>query len=194
MIPHIERQPAIFATEPFASPRSVFATTSAGTLGLEVEDTAIAAFCYDDGMIAEIAIEIYGTEGAILLGGVDIASRPAREQGFLRIFRRDDKGGRWLDSPTVPHFKTGIFHEHLAWAFMSALEAGTAMPVTLEDGIRAQMMIDAAYRSAVRVSRSNRYPENTVPTSTATLGGSAPMACTPPTSMYMTGCGGSSFS
>jgi myo-inositol 2-dehydrogenase/D-chiro-inositol 1-dehydrogenase len=139
----------------FGEPDSVSAATSSSTLGLEVEDTALAVFQYRDGMIAEVAtgwcfaaadtsIEIYGTEGTILLAGVDLASRPSRESGFLRIFTRETG---WKESPTVPHFKTGIFHEHLAWAFIAALKSGGPMPVTLEDGRRAFAMIEAAYRS-----------------------------------------------
>jgi predicted dehydrogenase len=142
----------------FGMPASVYATISSGTFDLPVEDTAAAIFRYADGMIAEVttswafaaadsSIEIYGTEGTILLGGVDIASRPTRERDFLRVFRRESGGGSWASSPTVPHFKTGIFHEHVAWAFVKALKDGGAMPVTLEDGRQAFAMIEAAYRS-----------------------------------------------
>jgi len=142
----------------FGLPVSAYATTSSSTFRLPVEDAAAAIFRYADGMIAEIAtswafaaadtsIEIYGTEGTILLGGVDIASRPTRERDFLRVFRREPGGGSWTSSATVPHFKTGIFHEHVAWGFVAALREGGPMPVTLEDGRRAFAMIDAAYRS-----------------------------------------------
>ena len=51
-------------------------------------------------------------------------------------------------STTVPYFKTGVFHEHVAWAFLKALKDGGPMPITLQDGRRAFAMIDAAYRSA----------------------------------------------
>lgn len=143
----------------FGMPVSVSATISGAVLGLRVEDAAFATFAFETGMIAEIAtswtfaaadtsIEIYGTGGTILLGGVDIASRPNREDGFLRVFRRDGEGGAWSTSRTVPHFKTGVFHEHVAWAFTEALRSGREMPVTLEDGIAAQAMIAAAYASA----------------------------------------------
>ena len=143
----------------FGMPISVSATISNAALGLAVEDAAFAAFTLQCGVIAEIAtswtfaaadtsIEIYGTEGSILLGGVDIASRPTRQDAFLRVFRRDGEGDAWTASPIVPHFKTGVFHEHVAWAFIAALRSGDSMPVTLQDGITAQAMIDAAYRSA----------------------------------------------
>jgi len=145
----------------FGEPDTAFATVSSATFSLPVEDTAAAIFRFADGMIAEVttswafaaadtSIEIYGTEGTILLGGVDIASRPTRESEFLRVFRRDASGGgAWTSSPTVPHFKTGIFHEHVAWAFARALCEGGPMPVTLDDGLRAFALIDAAYRSTL---------------------------------------------
>lgn len=148
----------------FGDPHTAFAAISSDTFGLPVEDTAAAVFRFEGGLIAEVStswgfaaadtsIEIYGTEGTILLGGVDIASRPTRESEFLRVFRRDGAGGTWAASPTVPHFKTGVFHEHVAWAFAKALREGGPMPVTLEDGRRAFAMIDAAYRS-VRSGRA----------------------------------------
>lgn len=139
----------------FGDPVSAFATISSDTFGLPVEDAAAAIFRYHDGLIAEVttswgfaaadtSIEIYGTKGTILLGGVDIASRPTRDGEFLRVYR----DGEWTASSTIPHFKTGIFHEHVAWAFVEALRNGGPMPVTLEDGRKAFAMIEAAYRSA----------------------------------------------
>jgi predicted dehydrogenase len=143
----------------FGEPVSVVAMTSSEALELPVEDTAIATFRYRNGMIAEVStswcftaadtsIEIFGTEGTILLGGVDLASRPTRETEFMRIFRREGQGGNWTSSATVPHFKTGVFHEHVAWTFVSALRHREPMPVTADDGLRAFAMIEAAYRSA----------------------------------------------
>lgn len=143
----------------FGAPQTAFATVSSAALGLPVEDTAVATFRYANGMIAEVttswcfaaadtSIEIYGTEGSILLSGVDIASRPTRDRDFLRIFRRGDGGGSWTASAVVPGFRTGVFHEHVAWAFVKALKDGSPMPVTLEDGLRAFDMIEAAYKAA----------------------------------------------
>lgn len=142
----------------FGEPESVFATLSSAALGLQVEDTAVATFRYADGLIAEVttswcfaaadtSIEIYGTEGSILLSGVDIASRPARDEDFLRVFRCGEGKG-WSASDIVPSFKTGVFHEYAAWAFVDALKNGGPMPVTIEDGRKAFAMIEAAYRSA----------------------------------------------
>lgn len=143
----------------FGEPETAFAAISSATLGLAVEDTALATFAYPDGMIAEVStswcfaaadasIEIYGTEGTVLVSGVDLASRPTRESGFLQVFRRDGDGGRWTSPDLVPHFKTGVFHEHVAWAFVDALASGGPMPSGVDDGLRALAMIDAAYEAA----------------------------------------------
>lgn len=149
---------ADFLRSTFGEPESVSAVVSHATLGLPVEDTAAATFLYPCGLIAEVAtgwcfagadtsIEIYGTEGSLLLGGVDLASRETRDKDFLRVLVRNDGGG-WTSSPTVPYFRTGVFHEHVAFAFVEALRKGGPMPVTLEDGLRAFAMIEAAYRAA----------------------------------------------
>jgi predicted dehydrogenase len=151
---------ADFLRHVFGEPDSVQARISSAALGLAVEDTAMAIFGWQDGLLAEVAsswsyvaadasIEVYGTAGTLLLGGVDIASRPAREEGFLRLFRRrPDGSGAWSDLGVTPHFKTGVFHEHVAWAFIDALARGAPMPVTAEDALRAFAMIDAAYDAA----------------------------------------------
>lgn len=143
----------------FGDPESVSAVTSSATLGLAIEDTAVATFRYASGLIAEVAtgwcfagadnsIEIYGTGGSLLLSGVDLASREARDSGFLRVLTRAEADAGWVASPTVPYFRTGVYHEHVAFAFVKALREGGPMPVTLEDGQRAFAMIEAAYRAA----------------------------------------------
>ncbi len=144
----------------FGDPESVQAVTSSAALDRPVEDTAAAIFRYAGGLIAEVStswcfaaadasVEIYGTRGTALLSGVDIASRPTRDRDFLRIFRRGaDGSGSWSSSATVPNFRTGVFHQHVAWAYVEALKTGAPMPVGVDDGLRAFAMIDAAYRSA----------------------------------------------
>lgn len=143
----------------FGDPVSVSAVTANATLGLKLEDTAVATFSYDSGLLVEVAtgwcfaaadnsIEIYGTKGSLVLSGVDLASRDTREADFLRVYRRASPEAGWVASPTTPHFKTGVFHEHVAFAFVKALQEGGPMPVTAEDGMRAFAMIAAAYRAA----------------------------------------------
>lgn len=155
----------------FGEPERVQADISSSTLNLSVEDTALATFRYQDGLLAEIAtswcfaaadasIEIYGTNGTVLVSGVDIASRPTRENAFLQIFRRKGEDGDWEISEIVPHFKTGVFHEHVAWAYIDALANNEAMATGLTDGIHASAMIEAAYMAA-RSGKSQpiNYPE-----------------------------------
>jgi predicted dehydrogenase len=154
----------------FGEPHSVSAVVSRSALNLPVEDTALAVFRYPDGLIAEVAtswcftaadvsIEIFGTSGTVLLSGVDLASRPTRDSDFLRVFRRKGDDGAWSSSSTVPYFRTGIFHEHVAWAFADALRQGRTMPVGVDDGMRAFAMIEAAYRA----SRSGRVEDIAYP-------------------------------
>ena len=68
----------------FGEPETVQATLGR-TLGLAVEDTAVATYRWTNGLVADVStgwmfhaadasIEIYGTKGSILLSGVDIAS------------------------------------------------------------------------------------------------------------------------
>lgn len=150
---------ADFLLDIFGEPETATAFISNKTLGLDVEDTAMATFGYADGMVAEVStswcfaaadasIEVYGTKGTVLLSGVDIASRPTREKDFLQIFKASDDGGRWTSLDLVPQFKTGVFHEHVAWAFVKALSTKTSVPTTARDGLRAFLMIDAAYAAA----------------------------------------------
>lgn len=143
----------------FGEPETVSAITSNATLGLAIEDTAVATFGYPSGLLVEVAtgwcfagadnsIEIYGTGGSLLLSGVDLASRESRDSGFLRVLTHKESEAGWVPSPTVPYFRTGVFHEHVAFAFVKALREERPMPVTLDDGLRAFAMIDAAYRAA----------------------------------------------
>lgn len=152
----------------FGEPAEVSASI-ASTLGLPVEDTAAATFRYGGGLLAEVttswcfgaadaSVEIFGTEGAIVLSGVDLASRGARRSGHLRLLRRTADGIEETASTVVPHFETGAFHDHVAWAFVAALRTGGPMPVTVHDGVRAAALIDAAYRSA-RFGRVERVAQ-----------------------------------
>ena len=145
----------------FGLPAGVTANASS-TLGLDVEDQAIAIFDYPDGMLAEItasftfaaadiSIEIYGSEGTALVSGVDLASRDITPSGFLKIFKRGQLDRVWNVSPLVPQFKIGQFHHQNAIAFADALRRNVPPPVTLEDGLRSAMMIFRAY-DAIRTS------------------------------------------
>jgi predicted dehydrogenase len=156
----------------FGMPAGVMARASS-TLGLAVEDQAIAVFDYADGMLAEIvssftfvaadiSIELYGTEGTALVGGVDLASRDITQAGFLRVYRRGQEPRGWDVSPIVPRFKQGRFHHQNAIAFAQALASGASPPIGLADGLGALRMICAAYESIRGAARVAIAPDQVV--------------------------------
>jgi myo-inositol 2-dehydrogenase/D-chiro-inositol 1-dehydrogenase len=143
----------------FGLPETVVAQVSHDALGLEVEDLGIALFRWKSGLIGEIAssftfaaadtsVELYGTQGTLLLSGVDLASRDITGEGFMRRYRSAQSDRRWETLDVVPRFKAGGFHQQNAIAFIDALEQGKPPPISITDGLNACRMIDAAYRSA----------------------------------------------
>lgn len=153
----------------FGMPEAVSAVISDAALGLPVEDLGIATFTFPGGLVAELtasfsfaaadaSIELYGSGGTVLVSAVDLASRDITSSDFVRIYRRraDPITGvpssgpppRWETVPLTPRFKLGEFHQQNAIVFADCLEQGTPPPVTVDDGLRALRMIDAAYRAA----------------------------------------------
>lgn len=143
----------------FGTPQTVVAEVSHEALGLEVEDLGIAVFRWQSGLIAEIvssftfaaadtSVELYGTQGTLLLSGVDLASRDITGERFMRRYRHDQPQKRWEKLDVVPRFKLGQFHQQNAIAFVEALERGQPSPIPVTDGLTAGRMIDAAYRAA----------------------------------------------
>lgn len=143
----------------FGMPCGVSAMVSSAALGLDVEDLGIAAFRYASGMLAELtasfcfaaadtSIELYGTEGTVLVSGVDLASRDITADAYVRIFRRNQSERSWQTVPLVPRFKTGGFHQQNAVVFADCLERGDLPPTGVDDGRRASAMIAAAYQAA----------------------------------------------
>jgi myo-inositol 2-dehydrogenase / D-chiro-inositol 1-dehydrogenase len=127
------------------------------SLGLAVEDMAVATFRWPDGMIGEIvtgwsmqaadvSIELYGTEGTALLSGVDLASRPHRDGGWLRVSSPRTSG--FEPRGPKPRFVAGGFHQAVASAFADLLANGGEPPSGLAEAMAAATMIDAAYRAA----------------------------------------------
>ncbi len=142
----------------FGVPDSVVATVSAAA-GLAVEDTGIAVYAYGQGLLAEIvsscvfqageaSIEIYGDRGTAIVAGVDLASRDLTEHSHLKVFDATQPTRVWQVSDTVPRFKSGEFHHQNLLNFTRSLREGTPPPVTLNDGIRALALIEAAYAAA----------------------------------------------
>jgi myo-inositol 2-dehydrogenase/D-chiro-inositol 1-dehydrogenase len=143
----------------FGEPESVIAMVSHVALGRPLENLGLAVFRYKDGLLCELvssttfaagdnSVEVFGTKGAAVLSGVDLASRDLTDSGFLKVCRLEDGPRRWQVSPIVPRFKSGGFHQQNALAFLDALAEGKPPPNTLEDGRRSLEMILAAYRSA----------------------------------------------
>lgn len=152
----------------FGEPESVTATVSNATLGLAVDDVAVAVFRFPGGAVAELAssftfaaadnsVELFGTRGTAVLSGVDLGSRDITHEGFLKVYRVGQPERRWTVSPLVPRFKQGGFHHQNAIHFLEALAQGTPPPITLDDGLRAVEMILAAYEAA-RTGRRQPVP------------------------------------
>jgi predicted dehydrogenase len=141
----------------FGDPRTVQAVIASAACGLKVEDSAVAVFTWADGLIGEIAtgwmmraarhsIELYGTQGTALLGGVDLASRPSATAPYLEVWT--GKTGQWVGSETVPGFVMGRFHHRSAEAFVDVLRGERDLPSGLPEGRGALQMIVSAYEAA----------------------------------------------
>lgn len=156
----------------FGDPEKVTCVMSDAAQNLGVEDVATAIYQFANGMMAEItsawhflgaenSVEIFGTNGAIVVSGVDLGSRDLTESGFLKYFILPDaietggdplgpKDREWTISDVVPQFKrdTEVFHRNVADAFIDALINHREPPITFADGRRAVEMILAAYQAA----------------------------------------------
>ncbi len=140
-------------------PSSVTAFLSQGSLGLDVEDTAMAVYRYDNGLLAEIvtgggflaaseSVEVYGTEGTALVYGIDVASMDFTSPPFLKVYRQSEKRGTWKKSDTTPSFLRGEFHQQGPLHFIDCL-LNDKQPVTgLVEGRKSLEMILAAYKAA----------------------------------------------
>jgi predicted dehydrogenase len=140
-------------------PLSVQATSSRSLLNLDVEDTAAALFTFPSGTIAEVttswsfiaaeqSIELYGTEGTVILSGVDLASRDSASPPYLRVFRRSGRQPAWNGSPRSPGFLTTAYHQQGPLRFIDCVGRGWCDEPGLESGRRSLEMILAAYVSA----------------------------------------------
>jgi len=148
----------------FGLPAPVVAEASREALGLEVEDLGTATFRWPGGLLAELtasftfaaadtSIELYGTQGTLLVSGVDLASRDITAGAFVRLFR-EGRERTWEILDLVPRFKRGEFHQQNAIAFVDALVTGAPPPIPLSAGLAAGRMIDAAYRAAATGART----------------------------------------
>lgn len=141
------------------NPVSVSATISNRLLNLPVEDTALALVTFASGAIAEIctswsfhaaeqSVEVYGAEGAALLSGVDLASKPFAKLPYLRVYQSSSCTGVWDGSATTPNFVSGNFHQAGPRHFIHCLRTGAAPPVDAAVGRHSVDLILAAYAAA----------------------------------------------
>ena len=140
-------------------PQYVYGVTSNHTLGLELEDTAIVNLRYASGAVAEIctsnvlvaaegSVEVFGSGGSAILSGIDLASRDFARSPFLKVYRQGETRGTWQGSPTVPYFQQGNFHQQGPLHFIACIKDGRQPVVSVEDGRKSLLIVDAAYRSA----------------------------------------------
>lgn len=147
-------------------PERVFAQISNQTLKLGIEDTALIVLAFPNGALAEIStgnvmvaaessIEIFGSEGSAALAGVDLASREFVRAPYLKFFRYGEERGAWNGSEAVPYFRQGNFHQQGPLHFLDCIRGGAAPVVSLEDGRKSLVIVEAAYRAA-RTGQSER--------------------------------------
>lgn len=140
-------------------PEQVYSSISSKTLGLKVEDSAIAIFTYQSGTIAEIctsnsfvageeSIEVYGTNGSAILSGVDLASKDFSSQPFLKVFQQKHERGSWKGHSVIPQFQRDDFHHQGINFFIDCLLSGKRPIVNLDDAWKSIAMITSAYKSA----------------------------------------------
>jgi predicted dehydrogenase len=157
-------------------PAGVVAASSSRTSGLPVEDTMVAVFDYVDGTIAEVtagnvfvgaagSVEVYGTEAAAVLTGVDLASRDLASAPYLQLVRRTTNPPQWETVPTQPRFTEGkqAFHGQGPVRFLDLLSGDAEPVVPVDDAWCSLAMVQAAYRSAEigrRVAVAQTLDEN----------------------------------
>lgn len=142
-------------------PRSVWAMTTNQVAKVAVEDTALAVYRYDGGVIGEVvtsnvfvgaagSIELYGSRGAAFLEGVDLASRDLAAAPYLRFVRAGGSSLRWESCETTPRFVEGkqAFHQQGPHRFLEVLAGEAAPDAALHDAWPSLAMVEAAYRSA----------------------------------------------
>ena len=122
----------------------------------ETEDSfAMTCQLSDPSLVAAIAgsramggrvglLELAGARGHLLADHV---------HGWVHLVRGTERLTLPVPSP-VPTVRETLD------AFVRALREGTAFPISIEDGLRAVAIADAAYRSAERGGRARRSPDS----------------------------------
>jgi myo-inositol 2-dehydrogenase/D-chiro-inositol 1-dehydrogenase len=140
-------------------PQQVYTTISKSTLGLPLEDTALALLTYASGTVAAIAtsntliaaeesVEIYGTKGSAIISGIDLASRDFAGSPYLKFHIHGEERGVWDGSPTEPYFRQGHFHQQGPLHFIDCILNGKDPIINVEEGRKSMVIVEAGYRAA----------------------------------------------
>ena len=136
-------------------PQQAFAVlqTAVWPLG-DLEDNAFGVFRFPSGVVGAFhtswtqwknlfSLEVYGRSGAVVVQGL------GRSYGVetLTVYRRQPAGGP--PEAVTQTFEGADDSWRLEWEdFVRAVQGGTGMLGTADDGVTAMRMIDALYRSA----------------------------------------------
>lgn len=127
--------------------------------GSTSDQVGVAVYTFADGGIAELttggalwagegSIEVHGTEGSAVLGGIDLTSSDFAPRPAVRLYRRGRDRGQWetLDEPS--RFGTEHYHEQGFHVFLKHMQSEREPIVGLFEARRAMEMVFAAYESA----------------------------------------------
>ena len=142
------------------------------TLGLRVDDTAVATVEFASGVLADIStswsflageasVELYGTQGTALLAGVDLASKDMSST-YLKTYTRRDGERRWRASDIVPGFVGGGFHAQGPLHLLQCLRTDAEPAITLADGVASVALVRTAYSAAASGQRQDYRPPEEV--------------------------------
>ncbi len=140
-------------------PARVHASLSSATLGLQVEDTALAVFEFSNGAIAEVvtsnalsaaedSVELYGRDGTAIISGVDLSSKNLAKPPFLRIHRRSDPANEWVGIDAITRFNQKDFHHQGPLHFVKCLLHGEQPSLSIDEGWKSIALVMAVYQSA----------------------------------------------
>jgi predicted dehydrogenase len=123
-----------------------------GTFGT-IEVTRYAAGCLDD-----LKLEVYGSKGALRFSLMDANWLYWFDSTRAGGFMGGDQG--WTRLETVQHYKDAAVpparsilgwtrtHAECQYSFLCALRSGSKPQPGVQDGLRVQLVLDAAYASA----------------------------------------------
>lgn len=122
--------------------------------GREASGTAIYEFANDSQAILQSGsiyasgtscLEVYGEKGTLIVEGTDMASN--RLVGFSARWTSAARP-EWKELKTRSDFGTRTYHQNGIRTFVRCIRRQTPPPCSLEDGLGAFQMIDAAYQAA----------------------------------------------